>query len=501
MMKIKNIIVVALIASFFGGGLSLFGYKMLIVEKTYHTFEHPQPVRFSNYIADTTMLVPEGLNFVNAAEAATPAVVHIKTFFEASNAGVQQRSPFEDMLKDYFGEQFQGAPQGREGGAGPTQAGAGSGVIISSDGYIVTNNHVIDKSDKVEVTLNDKRTYIAKVIGIDPTTDLALIKIEETNLPTIRFGDSDKVRIGEWVLAVGNPFNLTSTVTAGIVSAKSRNINILRDRENMAIESFIQTDAAVNPGNSGGALVDLRGQLIGINTAIATPTGTFSGYSFAVPVALVQKVTEDLIKYGTVQRALLGVSIMDINSQLAKEKDLGNIRGVYVASVGEQSSAAKAGIREGDIITKINDQIVNSAAQLQEKIAIYRPGEQVKITYTRNGKVHESTAVLKNKLGDTSIVTREVSLDKKMLGAELINLTKEESRILNVEGGAKVVKVGPGKFRDAGIKEGFIITSVDKVKIKDSSDISKLLGESKTGGVLIEGIYTNGQKGFYAIGF
>ncbi|MFN6945049.1 MAG: Do family serine endopeptidase [Cytophagaceae bacterium] len=499
-MNFKQVVIVVFLASFLGGGLSLAGYKLLVGEKTYHTIEHPQPVRFSNYIADTTMLVPEGLNFVQAAEKATPTVVHIKTFFEAGSAGGGARSPFEDMLRDYFGEQYPQKEQ-RGGRGGQTQAGAGSGVIISSDGFIVTNNHVIDRSDKIEVTLDDKRVYIAEVIGTDPATDLALIKIKEEGLPVAKFGNSDNVKIGEWVLAVGNPFNLTSTVTAGIVSAKSRNINILRDRDNLAIESFIQTDAAVNPGNSGGALVDLRGNLIGINTAIATPTGSFSGYSFAVPVALVQKVTEDLIKYGTVQRALLGVSIMDINGQLAKEKNLENNRGVYVAAVNEGSSAAGAGIKEGDIITRINGVVVNSAAQLQERVATQRPGDKVMVTFLRNGKINEVSCILKNKMGDTSIVKKDLAVVKQLLGAELAMLSVDELKKLKVEGGAKVIKIGPGKLRDAGIAEGFVITAIDKVKVRDPQDVAKILGENRSGGVLIEGIYSNGQKGFYAIGF
>ncbi|WMJ72877.1 Do family serine endopeptidase [Cytophagaceae bacterium ABcell3] len=501
-MNVKQISIIALLSSVMGGGVSLFGYKMFSEEdKVYHTVEHTQPVKFSNYIADTTMLVPEGMNFIQAAEVSTPAVVHIKTYFE-SNRGSAQRSPFEDMLRDYFGEQFpQHRGEERGGGNSPMEGGTGSGVIITSDGFIATNNHVIDKADKIEVTLNDKRSFTATVVGTDPSTDLAVLKIEEEGLKHLTFGNSESVKIGEWVLAVGNPFNLTSTVTAGIVSAKSRNINILRDRDNLAIESFIQTDAAVNPGNSGGALVDLRGNLVGINTAIATPTGSFSGYSFAVPAAIVKKVTGDIIKYGAVQRALLGVSIIDINSQLAREKSLENIKGVYVASVNETSAAAGAGIQEGDVITKVNDRAVNSAAQLQESIAMHNPGDVVKITFVRKGKVKEVDATLKNKRGDTSIVKREVASTNEFLGASLSSLSNEELKKLKIESGVKVMKVGPGKFRDAGISDGFIITSIDKVKVKEPKDIMSILDENRTGGVLIEGIYSNGQKGFYAIGF
>jgi serine protease Do len=498
-MKTKNLVLVVLLASILSAILSLGGYKLFIEDKTYQSIEKSQQVRFSNYVADTNIVVPQGLNFIYAADAVRPAVVHIKTLYEVQPSASRrqyQRSPFDDMLRDY-GFSF---PDDRLPDMGPQEA-SGSGVILTEDGYIVTNNHVIDRSDKIEVVLNDKRSYIAKLVGVDPTTDLALLKIEEKSLPFVKYGNSDNVKVGEWVLAVGNPFNLTSTVTAGIVSAKGRNINILRDKDNMAIESFIQTDAAVNPGNSGGALVNLNGELIGINTAIATPTGSFAGYSFAVPVQLVKKVMDDLLKHGHVQRALLGVTILDINDAMAKEKGIKEYSGVYVAGVNPGSAADKGGIKEGDVITRINGMIVNSPSELQENVARFRPGDKIKVVYLRKGEPHEVEVILKNKMGDTSIVKKDDSSVKNLLGAEIRTITKEEAQKMKIAGGAKVSGVSEGKIKEAGIREGFIITSVDKNPVKDAEDVAQILEENRTGGLLIEGIYPNGQKAYYAIGW
>jgi serine protease Do len=502
-MNTKKLVLAVLLASFLGGILSLGGYKFFIEDKSYQSIEKHQQVRFSNYVKDTNVVVPQGMNFTYAADAVRPAVVHIKTLYEAQPSVSRkhhQKSPFDDMLKDYFGDGYNSFPDDRSPDMGPQEA-SGSGVILTDDGYIVTNNHVIDKADKIEVVLNDKRSYFAKLVGTDPTTDLALLKIDEKDLPFIKYGNSDKVKVGEWVLAVGNPFNLTSTVTAGIVSAKGRNINILRDKDNMAIESFIQTDAAVNPGNSGGALVNLNGELIGINTAIATPTGSFAGYSFAVPVQLVKKVMDDLLKHGQVQRALLGVTIIDINATMAKEKGIKEYSGVYVAGVNPGSAADKAGIKEGDVITRINDNIVNSASELQENVAQFRPGDKIKVNYLRKGEPHEAQAILKNKMGDTGIVKRDDVAVKNILGAELRTISKEEAHKMDIAGGAKVTKVGDGKLKEAGIKEGFIITSVDKNQVKDAAEIEQILDSNRTGGLLIEGVYPNGQKAYYAIGW
>jgi Do/DeqQ family serine protease len=392
------------------------------------------------------------------------------------------------MFPDFFGDSRE---QRRQPGMS-----SGSGVIISEDGYIVTNNHVIEDADKIEVTLNDNRIFEAKKIGTDPNTDLALIKVEEEGLPHMSYGNSDDVRIGEWVLAVGNPFNLTSTVTAGIVSAKARNINILRRR--YGIESFIQTDAAVNPGNSGGALVDLKGRLLGINTAIATPTGTYAGYSFAVPVSIVKKVVEDLKEYGVVQRALLGVEIADVSDPRIQERGVDELSGVYVMSVGEESAADEAGIEEGDVIVAIDNVEVKNVAELQDQVARHRPGDKIEVTFKREGKTKTTNATLKNMMNDTKVVKSANVLSIE--GATFTNISEEDKESLEIENGVKITKLGNGKFKAAGIKEGFIITSIDKMEIKDVDDLTQVL-RGKRGGILIAGVYPDGEEAYYGLGW
>lgn len=325
-MKTRNLVFAMIISSVLGGVIAISGYSIFMgnsgVNATPVNYASPNPVSFTNYSVDTTdIAIHGGLNFVHAAKLSTPSVVHIRTSYSGNRAR-NAENPFEDFYRRYFGE-----PAPRQDNQ-PYSRGSGSGVVFTNDGYIVTNNHVIEDADEIEVLLNDNRTYMAEVVGVDPTTDLAVIKIDESDLAPISWGNSDEVQIGEWVLAVGNPYEFRSTVTAGIVSAKARNINILRsrNRSNLSIEAFIQTDAAVNPGNSGGALVNLRGELVGINTAIASPTGTFAGYSFAVPVTLVRKVAGDLVEFGTVQRALLGVSIVTVNAELSEREDLGVLK-------------------------------------------------------------------------------------------------------------------------------------------------------------------------------
>lgn len=495
-MSTKKLIIVAFLSSILGGVFALAGYKTFFYEKQYQTItENQGKFQLSHFMTsmDTAqIIVPEGLNFIYAANKVTPAVVHIKTMYEAPTGS--SGGDMDQLFREFFGD---GSPHLHPGGK---QEASGSGVILTEDGYIVTNNHVIDQADKIEVVLNDKRSYTAKLIGKDPTTDLALLKIEERGLPFVQYGNSDNARIGEWVLAVGNPFNLTSTVTAGIVSAKGRNINILRDKDNLAIESFIQTDAAVNPGNSGGALVDLKGNLIGINTAIATPSGTFAGYSFAVPVTLVKKVMDDLLKYGQVQRALLGVQIQDVTAELAKEKGISSVSGVYIGAVNPGSAAEAAGLAVGDVIKKINGTEVNSSSELQEQVARYRPGDKVKVTFERKGEVKTIEVELKNRMGDTKLVKVEPGAVKSTLGADFTTASKEELKKLKLESGVKVVKVSDGKFKEAGVKEGFIITSVDKKKVSTPEELINLIERNQSGGVLLEGVYPNGTKKYYGIG-
>ncbi len=495
-----------LLASLLGGAFSIVGYKYFIQESPTQSLEERQNVVLSRFLAEDSAgtvdahrnyVVPDGLNFVAAAERVTPAVVHIKTTYNGTAAQFGKNS-VEDMFREFFGERGEDGYYGNRG----QRMSSGSGVIITDNGYIATNNHVVEGASKIEVVLNDKRRYEATIVGTDPTTDLALLKVEGQGLPFVPFGDSDGIKIGEWVLAVGNPFDLTSTVTAGIVSAKARSINILRSRSNYSIESFIQTDAAVNPGNSGGALVDLDGRLIGINTAIATNTGSYSGYSFAVPVTLVRKVMDDLLSYGEVQRALMGVSIIDVNAELAESESLEVIEGVYIAGVNPGSGAADAGILRGDVILAIEGTKVNNVSELQEIVARNRPGDEINVTLKRGSEVQTVRVTLKNNRQTTEIITR-ADRDKLLiaeLGAEVEEATHAELAELGINSGIKVAKVKEGKLKAANVQEGFIITHVDKKPVSSSEDLRNMLTNIK-GGMLIEGVYPDGEKAYYGIGF
>lgn len=445
------------------------------------------PVKFTNFSSDNTA---RPADFTYAAEKSVETVVHVKTKIDVSSRYSMNIDPFFDF---FFGRPSQPRePQYREG--------SGSGVIISTDGYIVTNNHVIDNASTVEVTLNDKRKFDAKVIGTDPSTDIALLKIEAENLPIIEFGDSDDLHIGEWVLAVGNPFNLTSTVTAGIVSAKARNINILNAE--MKIESFIQTDAAVNPGNSGGALVNTRGELIGINTAIASQTGSYSGYSFAVPTTIVSKVVADLKEYSVVQRAVLGVQIADINDELAKEKNLKTLKGAYIAGVQENSSAADASLKEGDIITGINGQTVNSVAELQEQVSRYRPGNDIKVNYIRDGKNESVIVTLKNRSGNTNVVK---IADTSILGATFKEVDSRTAEKFRLNAGIQIDTIDKnGALAKAGLKKDFIILKVNGQPIRSEKDLTTIVNQTVNANdqeraLFITGIFTNGQIAHFAV--
>ncbi|MGB0526018.1 MAG: Do family serine endopeptidase [Flammeovirgaceae bacterium] len=447
---------------------------------------------------DKNELVP--LDFTAVAKEAMGAVVHIKSIQNNPTKGKTLSDPFErffrdDFFKDFFGEPYRYEYRNPRNSKPQPRIGTGSGVIINEQGYIVTNNHVIAGADEIEVTLHDKRTFEAVVIGTDASTDLALIQIKEKNLPTIPLVNSDEVEVGEWVLAVGNPFNLNSTVTAGIVSAKGRNINILKGQS--AIESFIQTDAAINPGNSGGALVNLQGGLIGINTAIASPTGSYAGYGFAVPSNMVNKVIEDLLKYGVVQRGYLGVMIRDLDGNLAEEKDLEITSGVYVDSLLEHSAADKAGIKVGDVIVNVDGQQVSSSPELQELIGRKRPGDEVLLKVHRKGKAKEVKVTLHNREGKTEIVEKERAEVLSLLGAEFEVIDAKTAKQLNIEGGVKVTKLNAGKLKQqTAMREGFIITRIDKKNIQSIDDIKFFL-QSREGGVLIEGIYEGDSEVYY----
>lgn len=483
--------VIAVLMAMAGGFISLGAYSL--IEKKHNSasqyVQQSAPVQMADYVPGNPVTGPD---FTNAANMTVHAVVHIKTEYQRKNSTYDNF--FDDFYNNFFNIQPMNPYQQRQ--QKPIEA-FGSGVIISADGYIVTNNHVVQEADKISVTLNDRRTFTAEIIGTDPTSDLALIKIEAKGLPFLTYGNSDDVRVGEWVLAVGNPFNLTSTVTAGIVSAKARNINILGIEG--AIESYIQTDAAVNPGNSGGALVNTNGELVGINAAIASNTGSYSGYSFAIPSNLARKVTADLMKYGEVQRAYIGAQISEINSEFADKKGISEIRGVFVGSVTDDGAAKEAGIKEGDIILAIDNMEINSLSELLEIVGQRNPGDKVVLKITRDNKIKEITVNLKNKDGNTSVVKPDQKDVISVLGANFETVSKEELDRLGVKNGLKVVKIGKGKLSEVGIKEGFIITAVDKHPIQNAEELYQAL-KNHEGGVLIEGIYPNRKRAWYGFG-
>jgi serine protease Do len=437
--------------------------------------------------------------FVQAAKISTPAVVHINTEVKIKQNKRQNIDPFW---------QFFGMPFDQGQVPESLQQGAGSGVIISNDGYIVTNNHVIENADKITVNLDDNRNYTAKLVGSDPTSDLAVIKIEAQNLNFLTFANSDAVEVGQWVLAVGNPFNLASTVTAGIVSAKARNINILREKAgNLAIESFIQTDAAVNPGNSGGALVDLSGNLIGINAAIATPTGSYAGYSFAIPSNLAKKVVRDILDFGVVQRGFLGVNIREVDDELAKDLKLDKIKGAYIVDVVKGGAAADAGLKNGDVIVKIEDIEIKNTADLTEHVARYRPGDIIKVDYIRNGGLQQKNITLKSKDNSTNLLSKnEVEKSNNIfdeLGVEVSEISALQAKKLGIAGGIKIDKITSGILQqNTNIKEGFIVFAINNKYIKSKEEFEAIIKESKGGGVLLQGKYedNNGIQ-YYAFGY
>ncbi|MBR5784235.1 MAG: trypsin-like peptidase domain-containing protein [Bacteroidales bacterium] len=423
------------------------------------------------------------VDFTHVARNCKDAVVHIKT-------ELTKRTP---LYENFFGMIINKGVQDQ------TYTAFGSGVVIEEDGYIITNNHVVQDAERITVTMNDKRTFSAKLVGNDPSTDLALIKIEAVGLQRIPWGNSDGAEVGEWVLAIGNPFNLTSTVTAGIISAKARYMDIIENTNGMEspIESFIQTDAAVNSGNSGGAMVDAEGKLIGIITAIASGNGYYTGYSFAIPSNLAHKVALDLKKYGYVQRAYLGVSIAEVDSRLAEYKGLKEIKGVYIGRVLKNGAAYNAGLRDGDIILAINGVATNSYAELMEEMGKYSPGDEIVLTYDRNSTEHQAKARLLNLHGNTTVQKKERSETFDMYGAKFAIPTVESLHKMNLKYGVEVVNTGRSFLSSIGVRSGFIITSVDGKPMRTQADIDKI--RTMSGKLMIEGYYKGENRKYYYI--
>lgn len=445
-------------------------------------------------------------DFTHAAESTINGVVSIKSYATPRGYNGGGGGSYSNPLYEFFfGAPQQRQPQQprqRDNSGAEQQRGLGSGVILSSDGYIVTNNHVIQGADRLEVALNDNSTYNAKVIGTDPTTDVALLKIEAENLPVIPIGDSDALKVGEWVLAVGNPFGFTSTVTTGIVSAKARSVGAGGMGRSMGIESYIQTDAAVNPGNSGGALVNIKGELVGINTAIYSETGSYVGYSFAIPSSIVTKIVTDIKQYGTVQRAVLGVMFQELTPKMAKEKGITAVNdGIYVAELVDRGAAMEAGIKEGDVIVAINGTPTHNTAQLQGEISKYRPGDKIEVKYIRDNKAAKASVTLRNNQGGTKMTKQNDFTD---LGCALKSLSESQMREYRLSGGVQVSGLKDGRFKAAGIKEGFIIVDINNARVRTPEDVEEVYNAIMRAGdedkvMFITGIYSTGRKVYYAV--
>ena len=448
-------------------------------------------------------------DFTKAAESTVNSVVCIKSFVDRSQQYGGQQGGYMDpfgMFDFFFGPQQRQQPQQqpRQKKSEPVQSGLGSGVILSEDGYIVTNNHVIDGADRLDVLLNDNSTYEARVIGTDESTDLALIKIDAKGLKAIKVGDSEALRLGEWVLAVGNPFGFNSTVTTGIVSAKARSLGSDSHRRNkMGIEAFIQTDAALNPGNSGGALVNLNGELVGINAAIYSNTGSYTGFSFAIPTTIMAKVVADLREYGTVQRAVLGISVADLTAEIAKEKGITATKsGVLVAGVSDRSTAKELELKEDDVIVAINGTDIKNLPELHEQLAKYRPGQEITVSYYRDNKKITKKATLRNTQGDTAITKKG---DFSDIGCAFMKLGSDTLKELGLSNGVKVTGLKGGPFKNAGVKEGFIIIEINDRPVRSSEDVENIYNrimkddDNEDKVMILKGIYSNGKKGYYAV--
>ena len=466
-----------------GATIALFTYTKIIEKPSQAISKDSSSVEVRDAKAFlTSMQMQEGqVDFTYAAEQTVHAVVHVHT---KALVGGQADNP---IMEWFYGDHYS---KPRE------VSGYGSGVIISSDGYIITNNHVIEDAESVEVTLNDKRTFTAKVTGRDPSTDIALLKINSDNLPFIKYGDSEALKLGEWVLAVGNPFNLTSTVTAGIVSAKGRNLGLLEG--DYRIESFIQTDAALNMGNSGGALVNTKGLLVGITSAILSPSGAYAGNSFAIPVSIVKKVVDDLKEFGEVQRAIIGVNIRDINSDDADKQNLGAVKGVLITGIVPDGAAEAAGLKENDVIIEFDGVDVNTTSELQVQVGKHRPGDKATVTFLRKGKETTVPIVLKNVAGNTSVVTADMN-GETVFGARVAALGSSDKREMNVDYGVKVVELNEGKFKDLGIKKGYVILSVNGKKVKNASEVRQYTN-NESSLKSIGGIQTDGTVFSYQFG-
>jgi serine protease Do len=473
----------AVFMALLGASIALFAYTKILEKPSAVISKDSSGVDIRDAKAYlTSMQMQEGqIDFTYAAEQTVHAVVHVHT---KAMMGAQADNP---IMEWFYGDRYS---RPRE------VSGYGSGVIISNDGYIITNNHVVENAESIEVKLNDNRTFTAKLIGRDPGSDIALLKISADNLPYIKYGDSDHLRLGEWVLAVGNPFNLTSTVTAGIVSAKGRSLTL--PDGTYRIESFIQTDAALNVGNSGGALVDTKGLLVGITSAIISPNGAYAGNSFAIPVSIVKKVVDDLKEFGEVQRALIGVNIKDVESDDAKDQNLSEVKGILVTNVNEGGSAEDAGLKKNDVIVKFDGQDVRTVPELQEQVGKHRPGDKATVTYLRNGKENTVPIVLKNAAGNTKVVTASMGSDV-VYGAKLESLGSTDKDSFNVDYGVKVTEVNDGRFKDLGIKRGYIILNVNGKKVKNPAEIRQFTNNENSlksiGGIQSDGTIFNYQFG------
>lgn len=497
-MNIKNIFTTVAISGLTTVGV-IVGYNKIDPNRTNPNFNQtsiPANYKYAGLFDEKGAPTAGPTDFTQAAAAASPTVVHIKTKTNPkqvnNNLPQNKSNPFSDLFgNDDMFEQFFGNGTNRPRSL--PQMASGSGVVISEDGYIVTNNHVVSGADEVNVTMSNRKTYTAKVVGADPSYDLAVIKVSAEKMPFMLYGNSDDVKIGQWVLAIGYPLNLETTITAGIISAKGRALGLNRDKtggKSLAVESFIQTDAAVNQGNSGGALINPNGQLIGINSAIASPTGFYSGYSYAIPVNIVKKVVNDLIKYGSVQRGFLGAQFTDAGGLTDAEKVSRDIPayadGIYINEVTATGAANAAGIKKGDLIRKINDVAIESSSDLQEQLSRYKPGDKVNITYQRNGSQSTVPVTLKNSAGNFEIVKADEMIDK--LGADLVTLDPKKAKEFGIDGGVVVKKINSGAIDDqTRMKDGFIITKANGKAVKSVEELKGVIGADKD--IKIEGIY------------